>query len=131
MAYGHWEGKDASHPEVRALFTREALLASDWYKERLASSRQRDVALWQRHVRSLTEFLATPGHRDEAERLGIPARLDHARRGARAGERARLPERSAGTIGADPIHRPVRGRAERGSQTPDARELSAPIGAGR
>ena len=26
MAYGKWEGKDAHHPEVRALFTRESLL---------------------------------------------------------------------------------------------------------
>ena len=76
---GTFEGKDANHPEIRALFTREALLASDWYQERLAVKQQRDVALWERHVRSLTEFLARAGHRDEAERLGIARRLEHAR----------------------------------------------------
>jgi thiol-disulfide isomerase/thioredoxin len=42
MAYGNWEGKDASHPEFRRLFTRESLLESDWYKERLRVKQARD-----------------------------------------------------------------------------------------
>ena len=103
MAHGHFEGKDASDPEIRALFTREALLASDWYAERLTVKQRRDVELWERHVRNLTEFLASPGHRDEAARLGIPRRLEHARAEL---ERVRSPEylRSlVGTIGADPV----------------------------
>jgi len=105
MAHGHYEGKDANHPEIRALFTREALLASEWYQERLAIKRQRDVALWERHVGSLTDFLARAGHREEAERLGIAERLEHAREELR---RVSSPEYLAslvGTIGADPIHR--------------------------
>jgi hypothetical protein len=113
MARGHFEGKDANHPEVRALFTRDALLASDWYHERLAVKQKRDVALWERHARSLTEFLARAGHRDEAERLGISGRLEHAR-----AELERVSAREylaalVGTIGADPLHRPPRGRLER------------------
>ena len=35
------------------LFTREAMLASDWYRERLAVKQERDVALWKRHVAAL------------------------------------------------------------------------------
>ena len=46
MAHGHYQGKDARDPEIRALFTREALLASDWYKERLRVKQERDVELW-------------------------------------------------------------------------------------
>ena len=110
MAYGSVGGRDASHPEVRALFTRESLLASDWYQERLAVKQQRDVALWQRHVRSLTEFLARAGHREEAERLGIGRRLERARAELeRVGSPAYL-QGLVGTIGADPVHRPARGR---------------------
>jgi len=108
MAHGDYEGKDASHPEIRALFTREALLASEWYQERLAIKQKRDVALWQRHVRSLTEFLTRAGHHEEAKRLGIAGRLEHARAEL---ERVSAPEylRSlVGTIGADPVHRPLR-----------------------
>jgi phosphoenolpyruvate carboxykinase (diphosphate) len=93
------------------MFTRESLLTSEWYAERLTLKQRRDVDLWERHVRSLTEFLASPGHRDEAQRLGIPRRLEHARAEL---ERVRSPEyvRSlVGTIGADPVHRPVAGRS--------------------
>ena len=113
MAHGQFEGQDAHHPEIRALFTREALLASDWYQERLTIKQQRDVALWERHVRSLTEFLARAGHRDEAERLGI-ARAAGARPGrAGAGQRARV---SAGPGG---HHR------RRPGASPDARPTEA------
>jgi hypothetical protein len=113
MAQGDYEGKGAADPAIRALFTREALLASDWYQERLTVKQRRDIELWERHTRSLTEFLASPGHRDEARRLGIPARLEHARAEL---ERVRAPEyvrALVGTIGADPVHRPVHGRPSR------------------
>jgi hypothetical protein len=113
MAHGDFEGKDAAHPEIRALFTRENLLASEWYQERLAIKQRRDIALWERHVRSLEGFLASPGHREEARRLGIPARHEHARAEL---ERVRSREYLSalvGTIGADPVHRPVRGRPSR------------------
>jgi hypothetical protein len=105
MAHGHFEGKDAHHPEIRALFTRESLLASDWYRERLAIKQQRDIALWQRHVKNLTEFLALPSHRDEAARLDIEGRLARAREELeRVKSRAYLLDLQ-GTIGADPLHR--------------------------
>ena len=125
MAHGQFEGKDAHHPEVRALFTREALLASDWYQERLVIKQQRDMALWERHTRSLTEFLARAGHRDEAVRLGIPARLEHAN-----AELERVSAREylaalVGTIGADPVHRSTRSRTEA------ARFAAEPAVAGR
>jgi len=105
MMYGHFEGKDARHPEVRALFTREALLSSEWYRERLAVKQERDVELWRRHVRALTDFLAQPSHRDEAVRLGVPERLARAKAEL---ERVSAPSYLGsleGTIGADPVHR--------------------------
>jgi phosphoenolpyruvate carboxykinase (diphosphate) len=110
MANGSFEGKDASHPEIRALFTREALLASDWYHERLVVKQQRDVALWQRHTRSLSEFLSRAGHRDEAHRLGIPALLEHARAELDLVSAREYLTALVGPIGADPVHRPPRAR---------------------
>jgi hypothetical protein len=105
MAYGHWEGKDANHPEVRGLFTREAMLASDWYQERLRIKQQRDIQLWQRHVATLSEFLSLPSHREEAARLGIAERLAHAKAELERVSSRRYLEELQGTIGADPIHR--------------------------
>ena len=132
MAHGHYEGKDANHPEIRALFTREALLASDWYHERLAIKQQRDVALWERHARSLTEFLARAGHRDEAKRLGIAQRLEHACAELERVSALEYLNALAGTIGADPIHRAPRGRLEsEPSIGAEVRGLYRPAEAGR
>ena len=105
MAYGHWEGKDARHPAVRELFTPEVMLGSDWYKERLRVKQQRDIQLWKRHVHALSEFLALPSHRDEAQRLGIQPRLDHARAELARVSADEYRNQLTGTIGADPIHR--------------------------
>ena len=116
MARGEYQGKDAHHPDIRALFTREALLASDWYRERLAIKQQRDTALWERHTRNLSEFLNRSGHRDEANRLGIADRLEQARTEF---EKVSSPEYLAqlvGTIGADPVHRPARAPVDRTSR---------------
>jgi hypothetical protein len=74
------------------------------------------VALWERHSRSLTEFLARAGHRDEASRMGIADRLEHARAELeRVGSPAYLTA-LVGTIGADPVHRPVKSFADRTSR---------------
>jgi hypothetical protein len=53
MAEGHFEGRDAHHPEIRAMFSREALLESSWYRDRLLRKQQIDIALWKRHVAAL------------------------------------------------------------------------------
>src|SRR6266566_1537916 len=45
MAFG---GSPAA--SLRAMFTRESLLASDWYAERLRAKQAIDLALWTRHV---------------------------------------------------------------------------------
>jgi hypothetical protein len=75
MAHGHYEGKDAHDPEFRALFTREALLASDWYPERLRAKLTTDRNLRLRQIVSLRRFLAKEQYRQEASRLGLPAKL--------------------------------------------------------
>lgn len=105
MAHGQFEGKDVQHPEIRQLFTRESLLASDWYKERLAIKQERDVELWRRHVRALTDFVAQPSHRDEAERLGIADRLTRAKAELERVSHPDYLQSLHGTIGADPVHR--------------------------
>ncbi len=102
MATGTWNGMDVHHPDVRAMFTRDYLLGSDWYRARLAQKQRVDVALWQRHAAYLDGFLSHPANADEAGRLGLADR-----RAAVAAElgRARSPaylDALAGTLGADP-----------------------------
>ncbi len=98
-----FEGKDLNHPELRALFTRESLLASDWYAARIAAKQQLDVKLWDRHVRCLESFVAKANYADEAARLGIQQRLALARATlAKVKTPAHL-ESLRGTLGAQPI----------------------------
>ena len=53
MAHGQWQGKGIEDPEIRAMFTRDSLLASGWYQDRLKRKQERDIKLWQRHAASL------------------------------------------------------------------------------
>jgi hypothetical protein len=103
MATGRYDGMDAHHPDFRAMFTREYLLESDWYRERLEVKQQRDVALWTRHVGNLQQFIDNVDYSDEVERLAIRERLDAARRKlAQVQSEAYLKE-LVGTLGADPL----------------------------
>jgi hypothetical protein len=100
MAHGSFEGRCIDDPELRAMFRRDTLLASDWYRERLQVKQQRDIALWQRHRAAIEAFLASaPGPAPEIEhRLTfVNAQLE------RVSAPAYLLDID-GTIGADPFH---------------------------
>jgi hypothetical protein len=101
MAQGHFEGKNETDPEIRAMFTRAFLIKSDWYKERLRVKQQRDIALWENHAVALEAFRASgiPADtvnidnclstvREQLQRVSSPAYLGEL----------------MGTIGADPFH---------------------------
>ena len=102
MRDGSWEGRDASHPEFRALFQRERVLASDWYRARLLAQQKRDVAHWQRRTAYLEAFLARPNYADLAAHFGVRDRLAAARDAAAAAAAPSYLERLAGTLGVDP-----------------------------
>lgn len=103
MLHDEWEGKGLDHPDVRQLFTRENLLASDWYAARLKAKQAVDRRLWRRHVEYLDKFMKRPSHADEAGRLGIARRLNEARSKLEAVEAADYWQRLSGTLGAEPV----------------------------
>jgi hypothetical protein len=103
MAAGNYRGMDVHHPGVRGMFTREHLLQSDWYRQRLQTKQQREIALWKRHLQNLQRFLNDTEFSDEAQRLGIGRRFDAARKKlAQVQSREYLVD-LVGTIGADPL----------------------------
>jgi len=104
MAYGSYEGKKISDPEIRDMFTREALIKSNWYRARLFKKQTREVALQKKNVASLEAFLSRPGYEVEAERLNIPNRLEEARKELAFVSSPEYIEKLVGTLGADPIH---------------------------
>ncbi len=103
MLHDQWEGKGLDHPDVRRLFTRDYLLASDWYAARLRAKQAVDRQLWRKHVGYLDRFLKRPHYGDEAQRLGIAARLEHAKKTLEAVEAPSYLEALTGTLGAEPI----------------------------
>jgi phosphoenolpyruvate carboxykinase (diphosphate) len=104
MAQGSDCGRGVNHPEVRALFTREALLASDWYAERLRTKQQRDIALWLRHLRALEEFRAAEQEFPPQDDIDYEGRAALARRQLDRVRSAAYLDELVGTIGADPFH---------------------------
>jgi len=107
MATGSFQGNNVHDSEIRDLFTKENLLASDWYLERLQIKQNRDIALWQKHVKSLQAFSEKTNYADEAERLNINQRLIKAKAELEKVEGASYLEQMKGMIGADPL-RPAR-----------------------
>jgi len=99
MAHGHYNGMDEQHPEVARLFTREYLLESGWYRERLASKQWIDRTLWTRHIVALENFQLSG---ISAAGLDIAGRLDSARRRLGEAEDPAYLATLVGTIGADP-----------------------------
>jgi hypothetical protein len=100
MAKGAYEGMTITDPRLRAQFTRGAVLASDWYTERLRTKQRKDIGLWRRHLAALKSF--------KASGMEVPKDLDleeRVRAAAREWERVNSPSylnELVGTIGADP-----------------------------
>jgi hypothetical protein len=103
MLNDQWESKGLGDAEFRKMFTRENLLASDWYAARLKAKQAVDRKLWRRHVDYLDKFLKRASHADEAARLGIPHRLARARKRLEEVESPAYLGALAGTLGAEPI----------------------------
>jgi len=103
MANDEWEGRGLEHPEVRKLFTRESMLAGDWYAARLVAKQKIDRQLWRRNVDYLDKFLKRASYADEAARLGIADRLSQARKMLVEVESPEYLKRLSGTLGAEPI----------------------------
>lgn len=105
MAEGQYEGKDLAHPDIRALFTREYLLASEWYQERLVIKQQRDLEMARHQVAYLDSFLNSTTCCEPDLRVHCEARLLRAKARLSEVESAAYLEGLRGGLGADWVHR--------------------------
>lgn len=108
MAEGSDHGRTIRDPEIRRQFTREALLASDWYQERLVVKQQRDIALAERQRRDLQDFVAQPENADLIASMALPERLAKVESRLARLRRPDYPQALIGTLGADPLAPPQR-----------------------
>ncbi len=102
MRDGHHEGRSLEHPELRALFDRESVLASGWYADRLKARQRIDRHRLQQAIRYGEKFAATPAYSDETERLAIRDRISAARVLLERAKHADYLRQLVGTTGAEP-----------------------------
>jgi hypothetical protein len=103
MLHDEWQGKKLDDAEFRKLFTRESLLAADWYAARLKAKQAVDIRLWRRHVEYLNHFFRKPSYEDVAGQLDIAGRLTHARKKLEEVESPAHLKNLFQTLGAEPV----------------------------
>lgn len=102
MAEGHWNGKGLGDPELRALFDKDNVLASSWYRERLTAYALSEKRRLESGVAYLEKFLVEPEGRD-AEELGrVQRELGRVRERLALVKEASYEQTLVGTIGLDP-----------------------------
>jgi hypothetical protein len=126
MRDNEYRGQGLQDPEIRRLFTRDYLLSSDWYLDRLRTKQQVDSKLWQRHIDYLERFLRKTNYADEAARLQISSRLRRVKQSLAEVAKESYLKRLEGTIGADPYVATPRRRVT----LPAARHRTAPFKSG-
>ena len=97
------EGWQAESPEFRAMFTRESVLASDWYAERLAAKQAAASGRAAAGLAAIEKFVTTPGNEEPTARLGMPARVAAARAEVERLSGAQFAEQLVGTAGSTPL----------------------------
>ena len=105
MAYGHYEGKDISDPQLRKEFDRDHVLQSPWYLERLKLKQQKDADLLRKQINYLKDFITDSNNRNLTEEMNLQQRLQEAEARLSYTESGEYLERLKGTIGADKVFR--------------------------
>nr|WP_320120145.1 hypothetical protein [uncultured Marinifilum sp.] len=105
MAYGEYDGKEISNPELRKQFDRELVINSDWYKERLERKQQIDIEFYQKQISYLESFMANKLNSEWKEELSLEERYEKAKLNLDKVKSKEYLQSLVGTIGADPLCR--------------------------
>lgn len=93
------EGWTLDDPELREMFTRESVLASDWYAERIDAKQAEAVRRAERGIAHLEQFMADPRNVSACEEIDVQARLDQVRKFHDRAVTAEYRQQLVGTLG--------------------------------
>ena len=104
--------EEQSHSQLRAvefrrMFTREYLLQSAWYQERLTTKQQRDITLWQRHISYLNQLLAQRPVADSSDMSELAGLGQFAEAELARVQSAEYCGSLQGSLGADALRKPT------------------------
>ncbi|MCG6937329.1 MAG: hypothetical protein LJE83_04060 [Gammaproteobacteria bacterium] len=105
MVSGEYQGKSIEHHDIRSMFTRDYLLQSDWYAERLRIRQTREVSLWVKNHRYLKRMLENLRATDIDTRAELKARIEQAENMIKRVSDADYLNTMQFTLGTDWIHR--------------------------
>ncbi len=103
MAYGEYEGKPISDPEVRSMFDREKVINSDWYKQRLVLKQQKSIKTLNEQITYLKDFASLPENQNIAKEMNLDDRLKFAESKLASLSSDDYIKEITGTVGADPL----------------------------
>ena len=104
MAYGNYQGKAVDDPEIRSMFTRDYLLQSNWYLNRLKLKQERDAKLWRNNYLYLQQKFDDALENEIEKRAYLQARMTDAKKMIETISSDSYIEQLTGTLGADWIH---------------------------
>ena len=103
MAYGNYEGKEISDPELRKYFDREYVINSDWYKERLKLKQEKNIVFYKKQIDYLEAFINNLDNKNLVREMSINKRLEKVQELHKQAKSKYYLENLNGTIGADPL----------------------------
>jgi hypothetical protein len=105
MAHGDYEGKTIEDSSLRNMFTRDYLVKSDWYQERLRIKQQRDIVLWQMKRDYVEQQMDDTTESETEKWADLHERIEKAEQMIEWMSSQAYLDRLQGTLGADWIHR--------------------------
>jgi len=103
MAHGDYQGHGLDSPEIREMFTRNAMMGSDWYKARLQSQQDHDIKLWEAHIHYLEDFMARKERHRVTNETVLESRLATAKEQLATVSSPEYIEKLKGTLGRQPV----------------------------
>ena len=100
MVHGQFEGLTLNDEAVRKLFTKEVVLNSDWYRQRLIQKQKIDVTLVQGKIEALEAFISNPMNRSLIDAFDYHQRLEKAQNLLKTYQSDAYLDTLVGTLGA-------------------------------
>ncbi|HPG32419.1 MAG: hypothetical protein H6541_13590 [Lentimicrobiaceae bacterium] len=101
MAYGNYQGKTVSHPDIRKMFERDEVIQADWYKERLLHKQEIEIQYLERSLKYMDDFMKLDINREYTEQLDLNQRKNNILAELEYAKSDDYLEFLEGTIGAD------------------------------
>ncbi|WP_372641757.1 hypothetical protein [Ancylomarina sp.] len=103
MAFGQYNGKEISDPELRKMFDRDVAINSEWYKARLKRKQEIDIQYFENQIEYLSNFMADKNNTEWNKTMNLEDRLTKAKSELKHVKTEAYLESLVGTIGADPL----------------------------